>query len=520
MPRASTRFDGDAAGTVEKFFHDRLTHLEGVFAGRPFDLLPWQSERIIRPLFGTMRYDAELKDWVRSYRTAYVEIPRKNGKSALGAGIGLYLLTADGEAGAQVFNVAEDLDQARRIFDMAKGMVEASPILSKRCKAWNRVIEYKAQAGDNRVYRVIPADAAGNHGHNPHGVIFDELHTQKSRDLWDVMTSGQGMRAQPLTVAFTTAGTDRTTICWDQHDYGEKVAARILQDPSFLYVRFGIEEGEDWQDEETWEKANPALGHFLLKSFLRSEFAKAKQSPGRENTFRNLYLDEWTHQVTRYIPMDAWHASAGLVVEEDLARKTCHGGLDVGSSMELASFVMAFPNEDRVETVCRFWMPGEDIEDKEIRDRLPYRTWAKEGWLTLTPGRVIDYPAIRAGILEDAERFDLQSVAFRRAGAVQLVGDLEDHGLDLIPITATASGMDQATRDLLELVLAGRLTHGGNPILDEMADAMTVKVEVDGLIKPDQKNSGMLIPGMLALIRALDRTLRSEELGPLVMVAG
>jgi phage terminase large subunit-like protein len=253
------------------WFPRYLTHVKGRWAGQELVLMDWTANDLIRPMFGLLIWDPELGMWVRQIREVYCEIPRKNAKSTVGAGIGLNLLTADGEEGAEVYSIAEDTDQALVIFDMARQMVEANQALSKICKVYKKLIEVPHKGN---IYRVLPGDASGSHGKNVHGLIVDELHTQKSRDLVDVMTSAQGARAQPLTVQFTTAGTDMNSICREKHDYGEKIRKGIIEDPSFLYLRYGVPEDEefDWEDEQVWRDANPALGQVLTMAFMRSEY--------------------------------------------------------------------------------------------------------------------------------------------------------------------------------------------------------------------------------------------------------
>lgn len=506
-----TRFNAAEAAKAVEFFPRHLAFGEGSKAGRPFVLEQFQADDISY-VFGQQRYDSELRRWVRLVSTVYEELPRKNGKSSKGAGIALKGTFADGEPGAQNFSVAADLEQANRIFSIASRMVQASPTLSARAKLYRRAIE---DIKTGNVYRVIPGDAAGNLHHNPHIVVFDEIRTQPNRELWDVMTTGGGTRAQPLTWGFTTAGTDEG-IWFELRSYGEKIRAGLLPpDPSFHYIRYGIEEGEDWRDEEVWRRCNPALGIFLRMSFLRSEFAKATASPDRENAFRNLYLNEKTHQVSRYIPMEAWDATAGMVDAQSLVG-SCYAGLDVAAEQGLAAFVIVVPDDEGgFDVVPRFWLPGANIEDREHRDGAPYREWVRAGLLELTEGNVRDNDAIEAGILDllDDLHLDVEEVGYRRTGALELVLALQDQGLTMVPIGATAAAMNEGTVKLLDLVLGGKLRHSGNQPLRWEADSLAVRRDTDGNVKPDQSRSTVAIPGMLALIRALDRAIRSTDGG-------
>lgn len=498
--KTSTTRETEAANKVVEWFPNYLSFSKGRFGGKPFALKPWQ-EGIIRDIFGPHVYDEELGQWVRKIRTAYVEMPRKNGKTELGAGIALRLLFADKEKGAEVYSVAEDLDQANKVFAAARTMVEADDRLLDRCKVYKRLIEHQ----NGSIYRVIPSDAAGNHGHNPSGVIFDELHTQKTRDLWDVMTSGQGTRAQPLTVAFTTAGTDKESICWEQHDYGEKVAKGLVTDPSFYYCRYGQADGDDWEDEEVWKRCNPALGDFLLMSFLRSEYAKAKASPARQNAFRNLYLTEWTQQVERWIDMGVWDESAGSVVEPDLGNQTCFGGLDLASVSDLTAWVMAFPQDDgKVKLVGHYFVPEAALQSHRKYSSL-YRQWESRPNFHVTPGEATDYGFVRAQIVKDANRYYLGKINmdYKFQGG-QLASELlDDEGLPVESFSQTHMGYGDPMREFERLLLERKLEHGGDPIMRWAADNVVARQDENGNLKPDKKRSQDKIDPIVAAVMAI-----------------
>jgi phage terminase large subunit-like protein len=301
-------FDRQAALDAIEFFPSCLRHIKGEWAGQPIELADWQKVRVIGPLFGWKRKS----DGTRRYRTAYVEIGRKNGKSTLASGIGCYLLFCDHEPGAEVYSAAADREQASIVFDAAREMIEASSHLIGRCKVYRRKITYK-----HNFWRVLSADVATKHGLNPHAILFDELHTQPNRRLWDVLSTGQGARRQPLLFAMTTAGYDRTSICWETHNYALKVMAGIIPDDSFLGVIFAADPDDDWKSEATWAKANPNMGISPKIEFLRAECKKAQEIPAQENVYKRLYLDLWTEQATRWIPMDKWDECHGVTGEWD-----------------------------------------------------------------------------------------------------------------------------------------------------------------------------------------------------------
>ena len=267
-----------------EFFEKFLHHVKGEWAGDAFVLGDWERDRIIRPLFGWKRPDG-----TRKYRKFYGEMGRKQGKSTIGAGHGLYLLFSDNEPGSEVFSLAADRDQASVIFDIARQMAEMEPELKSRCEIYRRsIVVPKTQSS----YHVLSADAPSKHGKNSHGILFDELHAQPDRELYDVMKSSMGARRQPLMIMFTTAGYDRTSVCWEEHEYAERVAEDPALDPSYLPLIYAVDEKDDWTDPETWAKANPNLGISVKLSYLEEECRRAKDSPAYQNTFRRLYLSQ------------------------------------------------------------------------------------------------------------------------------------------------------------------------------------------------------------------------------------
>lgn len=490
-------------------FIARLKHTKGRWAGSPFKLLPWQRDFVTR-LFETRRPDGK-----RQYRTAYVEVPRKNGKTELAAAIALYLLFADKEPGAEIYSAAADRDQAAICFHAAAQMVRQSPGLSKRCK----IIDSQKRIVVPTIgsfYRAISADAHTKHGFNAHGVIADELHAWPDRELWDVLATSMGAREQPLMLAITTAGYDRHSICWEQHEYARKVADGIVDDPTFLPVLFAADEEDDWTSEATWRKANPSLGETIGLDFLRQECRKAQEIPAYENTFRRLYLNQWTRQESRYIPMHRWDECDAPVDPDALIGRRCYGGLDLASTTDVAAFVLVFPPEEdggAYQVLPFFWVPEEGMLERSRRDRVPYDLWVRAGLIEATPGNVIDYGAILATIDRLAIKYDIAEIAFDRWGATRIVQDLEDRGMTVAQFGQGFASMSPPTKELLNLVLAGKLAHGGNPVLRWMADNMVVRQDPAGNVKPDKSKSTEKIDGMVALIMALDRALHYTQHG-------
>lgn len=493
-------FSREEADKAVRFF-TKIPHTKAEWAGLPFELAPWQEHEIIRPLFGTLR-----KDGTRQYRTALIGIGRKNGKSTLSAGIALKLLLADKEPGAEVYSAAADRDQAAIVFEMAKAMVEASPNLARVTKLYRRVIEVPRTGS---VYKVLSADAYTKHGSSPHGVIFDELHAQPNRELYDVLTTGQGARRQPLTVAITTAGNDPTSICFELYDYGRRLKLGTIEDPSFFFRWWGAEYEDDWTDEAVWAKANPNLGVSPTLDFLRTEIHKAQASPARQNTVRQLYLNQWVRQTTRWLDMRLWDENAGLIAEEDLAEKDCYAGLDLASTLDFSAWVLFFPDavdvgdgETADAVLARFFLPQSALERRSAM-RPTLEAWARDGWLTITPGDVLDYNAVRHQIDLDAQAFSILGVGYDSWNANEVVSFMDQNGLDTKGITQTTARLNAACRDLERRLGLRRLHHGGNPILRWMADNVEATMDSNGNLKPDRKKSTEKIDGISALVDAL-----------------
>ncbi len=503
-------FSAEKADKAVNFFERVLVHTKGEWAGRPFVLTEWQKNDIIRPLFGTLNDDGS-----RQYRTAYIELPRKNGKSEIAAGIALYLLLADDEMGAEVYGAAGDRDQASIVFNVAAQMMRMSePLRGMMDSGQVKLIDSMKRIIDMRrggFYRAIPADAATSHGFNANGVIFDELHVQPNRDLWDVLTTSTGARRQPLIFTITTAGFDRLSICYEQHDYAEKILKGIIEDPTFFaYIRAAPENG-DWTDEALWFDCNPALGDFRSLEEMRALANKAKQTPALENTFRRLYLNQWTRSETRWIGLDKWDA-CNAKLRRGLRGKPCYGGLDLASTTDIAAFVLVFPdNKGAYDVLPFFWIPVEGMYQRTRRDRVPYEVWVKQGLIQATPGATIDYGSIRYMIRKLSEQYDIQDIGYDRWGMEQLRTELVDDGIKVVQIGQGYASMSAPTKELEKLVLSKKLRHGGNPVLRWMADNVMVTQDAAGNLKPDRAKSTEKIDGIVALIMAIDRATRSEN---------
>lgn len=501
--------DQTKANHAVEFIHN-LKHTKGIWHGVPFDLLPWQ-EQIVRDIFGTVKDNG-----YRQYNTAYVEIPKKNGKSEIAAAVALYLTCADSEWGAEVYGCASDRQQASIVFDVAVDMVEQCPALKKRIKT---VLSQKRLVFQplNSFYQVLSAEAYTKHGLNVHGVVFDELHAQPNRELYDIMTKGSGdARMQPLFFLITTAGNDRNSICWEIHQKAVDVLAGRKFDPTFYPVIFGIDDDDDWADEANWYKANPSLDHTIDIQKVRDAFNSAKENPAEENLFRQLRLNQWVKQSVRWMPIDTWDKCSFPVKVEELKGRVCYAGLDLSSTTDITAFVLVFPprNEDeKYQVLPFFWIPEDNLRLRVRRDHVPYDIWKQQGFLLTTEGNVVHYGYIEAFIEDLGKEYDIREIAFDRWGAVQMSQNLEGLGFTVVPFGQGYKDMSPATKELMKLTLEGKLAHGGQPVLRWMVDNIHVRTDPAGNIKPDKEKSTERIDGAVALIMALDRALRNENNG-------
>jgi len=498
-------YDKKAADHAVAFI-ECLSHTKGTWAGKPFLLIDWQ-EQIIRDVFGTLKPSG-----YRQFNTAYIEIPKKNGKSELAAAIALLLTCGDNEERAEVYGCAADRQQASIVFEVAKDMVTMCPALAKRVKilASQKRIVYLPTGS---YYQVLSADVANKHGFNTHGVIFDELHTQPNRRLFDVMTKGSGdARMQPLYFLITTAGDNTNSICWEVHSKAKDILNGRKTDATFYPVIYGTEENDSWTDPKVWKKANPSLGITVGVDKVKAACESAQQNPAEENAFRQLRLNQWVKQAIRWMPMDMWDKCAFAVDSEMLKGRVCYGGLDLSSSTDITAFVLVFPpvdEDDKYFILPFFWIPEDNIDLRVRRDHVNYDLWEKQGFLLKTEGNVVHYGFIETFIEQLGMKYNIREIAFDRWGAVQMVQNLEGMGFTVVPFGQGFKDMSPPTKELMKLTLEQRIAHGGQPVLRWMMDNIYIRTDPAGNIKPDKEKSTEKIDGAVATIMALDRALRN-----------
>jgi phage terminase large subunit-like protein len=514
------RFSNERADRAQNFMEKALVHPRGPDAGQPFRLAPWEVE-VVRALFGTVVFDPQFDEWVRLYRLLWLELARGNGKTALMAAIALVLLCADDEEAGEVYGAAKDREQASHVFTTAARMVQKGPLARMGVKVWEgrKRIIFPATGS---FYQVIAADAGGALGQNPHGIFLDEAIAQPGRDLWDALKGGMGKRTQPLMVAGTTAGADPRSFAAEEHAFSVRVAEDPSLDPTRLVVIRNTPKEADPFDERSWLHANPGLGSppnyrdgYLSIATLREEAREAKESPGRENAFRQFRLNQWVQQRTRFIPLHVWDAQGGDPVEDgSLAGRQCWGGLDLGAVSDLTAWVLVFADDDEHEHITirpRFWVPEAQVEDDPSGE---VARLAKAGWIEVTEGNVTDYRVVREALVEDADRFVVSSLALDYAfQGIQLAQELVDEGL---VVTRFRSGFRAFAEPMVQFerrVVEGKVRHGGNPVLRWMVDNLAVVRNAVGLTAPAKDRSGGKIDGVVATVMGVGEMTAEDARG-------
>ena len=491
-------------------FIENLCHTKGKWAGTPFWLLPWQ-EQLIRDIFGIVKPDGN-----RQFRTAFVEICKKVGKSELAAAIALYLLYADNEPSAEVYGAAADRQQASIVFDVAKQMVEMSPALMKRSKlmgATKRIVNY----GNAGYYQVLSAEVGGKHGFSVSGLVFDEIHTQPNRQLYDVLTKGSSdARQNPLHFIITTAGNDRHSIAYELHTKAVDILEGRRVDPTFYPVVYGLKDDEDWEDEANWYKVNPSLGYTVDVERLRDAYREAKQNPADEITFKWLRCNMWVSSTVAWIPDAIYMRGNEPINMASLEGRDCYAGLDLSSTGDITALVLIFPPRDEDEKFVLlpyFWIPEETIPRRVKANSVPYDIWDKQGYIMSTEGNVIHYDFIEKFIMDLSEKYHILEIAVDRWNATHVIQNLEDNGLTMVPFGQGFASMSAPTKEFYRLLMEGKIIHGGHPVMRWMAGNVVVDTDPAGNIKVTKAKSKEKIDGIVAAIMALDRAVRHESEG-------
>jgi phage terminase large subunit-like protein len=509
-------FDEVKAYGALQFFEDHLHHVKGPLAGAPFVLEPWEKS-IVANIFGWR--DSSNHD-LRRYREIFILVPRKNGKTSLSAGIILFVITCDGEPGAEIYSSANDRDQARLIFSPVKQMILKSSALEARLKPYQHsIVKIDPETGleTGSSYKPISSDANTKHGFNSHLIINDELHGQRDRELIDVLQTSTGSRLQPLIIHITTSDYDRPSICNEKQDYAENVRSGTFKDYAFLPVIYKAELKDDWTDPEIWAKANPNLGVSISYEYLQRECKRAQQSPVYTNTFRRLHLNVRTELAERWLVMESWdNDKADLFDPADLAGAECWGGLDLSSTQDITAFGLVFPPEQwdkgPWKFLCWLWCPADRIEYREKVDRVPYATWSRAGHITPTAGDQVDYSFVRKRIVELNRKYSVQDIGFDPYNATYLCQQLRDQdGLNMVEFRQGAKSYNEPMKYTLGLVESGRLLHNNNPVLRWMAGNIAAEMDSNDNLRPNKKKSAEKIDGIITLLESVGRALAAQQ---------
>ena len=499
-PDKGYTFDLAAGLRVIEFVEGYCRHYKGEWAGKPMLLENWQKV-ILLEAFGWMR-----EDGFRVHRTMWLELGRKNGKSALAAALGVYLLVADGEQGAEVYSSATKRDQARIVFQFAKEIVNQSPRLSEHIKVQRTNMSVMRTRSK---FEPLSSEGDTLDGLSPHGTIIDELHSHRDRSVYDKLITAQASRRQPMSVCITTAGIyDPERIGWQLHEHGVGLLNGTVEDDSWFVWISAADKGDDPYAPETWQKANPNLSVSIYPDFIEQRASEALSQPSSLNAFTRLHLNQWTQQIERWLDMNHWDACNHEVNLDELEGRECYMGLDLSSKLDLTALALIFPPTD--DDLWRLWVncyiPRESMAERERVDRIPYSMWEREGWITPTDGDVIDYTWIERDIVELSERFNVQEVAYDPWSAQQTALRIrDDMGLPVVPIRQGFMSLSEPTKEFERLVVSGKLAHGGNSCLAWQANNVTVRHDPAGNIKPDKGQKTHKIDGIAASIIGLAR---------------
>lgn len=492
-------FDKKAAMRAIHFI-EKLKHTKGEWAGQRFRLEPWQ-QFVLWNIFGWKNADG-----TRRFRYAYIEIARKNGKTALSAGIGLYMLFADGESRPEVYSAATVKDQAKICFSDAVEIVKATDLKNYLTPYRNSIV-YELKGG---TMKPLSSDYGTHDGLNPSCGIIDEFHAHKDSGMFDVIKSAFGARRQPLMFVITTAGFNKSGACYAYRENVIKVLRGVNEDDSLFGIIYTLDDKSEWDDPKMWIKANPNLGVSLSADYLADQVKDAKNRPEAVRNVMTKNVDLWVDAERTWILDDAWQKCIGTTAPADLKGCACWGGLDLSNVSDITAYVLLFHENDRFQLLPHFWIPEEKMREKIRKENINYDKWVAEGYVTVTPGNVIDYDFVKADILCIVADYDLRTSAYDRWNSSQTIIDLQNEGMECNPFGQGYGSMSAPTKEFEKLVLTGKIEHFGNPVLRWMLASTLVKTDPAGNIKPDKEKSTQKIDGIVAAIMALGEWMTAQ----------
>lgn len=507
----------DARRAVESF--GLMRHWKGEFAGRPLTLSPWQAQYVVGQLFGWKRFppSLEMKDLPkmsrktrfdlgvrRRFRTAYCEIPRKNGKTTLGAGALLIVVVGDREAGAEAYVVATKRDQAKIGFEAARQIALKSPALKSRLRILLNSVLLENTAA---VIQPLSSDVTTLDGLNPSAALIDEYHAHRTSGIYDVMRSATGARSQSLIFVITTAGASRVSPCYAERSYAENVLQGVFEDDSYFGLIATIDETDSWEDEDAWRKANLNLGVSISLDYLREEARKARNDTRYRNAFLRYHLDVWTNVVEAWIQPEKWQALEDkTITAEAMKGRPCFGGIDLSKTTDLTALVWIFPpagSDEKWRILPRFWMPKDKIE-ASASGKTPYQLWADMKFIRPTPGSVVDYSFVEDEVMHGLEIFDVQKIGIDPWNSTKFTNDMQAKGVDcLMEIDQWPRTLTGPTKELERMILLGDLKHDGNPVMTWNISNVVLRVDKNLNECPDKKDSKDKIDGVSALVTGL-----------------
>ncbi len=508
------RFNPKLTGQDGRSFHpadnlcvfiERLPHVKGPLAGEPIVLEPWQAF-ILTTVFGWVGEDGK-----RRFRRSYIEVPRGNAKSTLSSAVALYMLAADREGGAEVYSLATTRDQARIVFGDAQTMARRSPGFRNRFGVEVGAHNLHVLSTGSK-FEALSAEGSTLDGLNIHFGCIDELHAHKTRTVYDVVETGTGKRDNSLLWVITTAGSNRSGICYEVRTFVTKLLDGVFEDDTQFGIIYGLDDGDDWTTESALIKANPNWGISVRPEVLAPLQAKAMQLPSAVNNFKTKHLNEWVNADTAWMDMRAWEACGDSTLDIDaFAGQPCWIGLDLASKTDVAALLIVFAHPDVAGAYAvfgKYYLPEETIS---ASGNSQYEGWMRTGRITATPGNVIDFEWIEADLLELASRFEIQAVAFDPFQATQLSTRMLSQGLPMIEVRPTVLNFSEPMKTLEALVLQKKLSHDGDPVLTWMASNVVAHLDAKDNIYPRKERPENKIDGIVALIMALSRAIKPGE---------
>ncbi|MBF0185457.1 MAG: terminase large subunit [Magnetococcales bacterium] len=491
---------GDAACR----FIECLPHIKGPLAGKLIKLGAWQVFALM-VIFGWVNR----KDQTRRFRRVYIEVPRGNAKSTLSSAVALYMLLADGEFGAEVYSLATTRDQAKIVFSDAQAMARRSRTLMQ---------SFGAEVGANAIFslamnatfRALSSQGYSLDGLNIHFGCIDELHAHKTRVVYDVVETGTGKRDNSLLWVITTAGSNRSGICYELRNYVIKVLAGKFVDDTQFGIIYGLDEGDDWTKVAALKKANPNWGVSVRPEVVVALQKKAMRTPSAVNNFLTKHLNEWVSADVSWMDMRAWDKCAETELKiEEFSGMPCWIGLDLASKIDVAAMALVFSRgEGRFAVFMKFYLPDAAVDQS---GNAQYEGWRRMGRITVTPGNVLDFGWIKADLLDVRDKFDVRAVAFDPFQATQLSQEMMAEGMPMLEVGATVRNFSEPMKHLEALVLEKKLAHDGCPVLSWMASNVVAHRDVKDNIFPRKERPENKIDGIVALIMALSRAILVEE---------